>query len=502
MVFFHSSNNVFVRFAYNSRRCQRLSYFLLASAPSKRPALSIFNMTKVSWHPAVMFTGLMIWLSLLPAFAFAQSDHSTPMLTLQQAIAMAVERDPYLSSSEFKERAMIAQGEAALALPDPVVSLSIANLPTDGFRFNQEPMTQLKAGVSQMLPRGNSREIQRQQQQALAGEQPFLRLDRTAKSSVTVTDLWLDAYRAQAKIILIEENQILLTQLSEIAKANYASAIGKTRQQDIIAADLEVMKIGDLLLQLYAQKQATIERLNEWLQLDSTALGSAHYLVSLVLPDSLPARKPLPPGAVEALSTRNQQALANILSAHPRVLALDQRIEASTNSIELAKQKYQPQWGVNASYAYRDDDQMGRSRADFLSLGVSFDVPLYTSQKQDNEVSASVYKTESMKTDKRIVIRQLLSQSIAGYTMYTQLQDRLRLYSTQILPQTIEQEQTVLGGFTNDDADLYEVVRAQMARLNAQLSMLDIEVEQHKVHSQLEYFTFTSLTTQGNNYVQ
>ncbi len=31
-----------------------------------------------------------------------------------------------------------------------------ANFPTDSFNINQEPMTQLTVGVSQMFPRGDS----------------------------------------------------------------------------------------------------------------------------------------------------------------------------------------------------------------------------------------------------------------------------------------------------------------------------------------------------------
>ncbi|MFT6269185.1 MAG: outer membrane protein TolC [Alphaproteobacteria bacterium] len=428
------------------------------------------------------------------------------LFLLDKAITLAHERDPWLASSKYKERSMMAQSEASLALPDPVVSLSIANVPTDGFSFNQEPMTQLKAGVSQMLPRGNSRHIQSQYQEALALEQPFLRMERIAKSTVMVTALWLEAYKAQAKIILVEENQVLLIQLGDIAKANYASAIGNTRQQDVISADLEVNKIKDRLIQLKAQKIASIERLNEWLQLDNLSQtwteqspggrSSIGYLHAITLPKTLPAPASFPVTTLAALNSNKRQTLANILSSHPTIQAIDQRISASKTAIDLAKQKYNPQWGLNASYAYRDDDQLGASRADFLSVGISFDVPLYTSQKQDNEVSASVYKSESIKTDKRLALRQLISQLAATYTLHKQLQERLNLYKMQILPQTIEQAETVLNAFTNNDGDFDEVVQAQITQLNAQLSLLDIEVEQHKVHSQLTYYMTTTTTTQ------
>jgi hypothetical protein len=107
-------------------------------------------------------------------------------------------------------------------------------------------------------------------------------------------------------------------------------------------------------------------------------------------------------------------------------------------------------------------------------------------------VSASVYNSESIKTDKRLALRQLISQLSATYTLHKQLQERLSLYKTQILPQTIEQSETVLNAFTNNDGNFNEVLQAQITQLNAQLSLLDIQVEQHIVHSQLTYYMTTS----------
>ena len=66
----------------------------------------------------------------------------------------------------------------------------------------------------------------------------------------------------------------------------------------------------------------------------------------------------------------------------------------------MAKQKYKPEWGVNASYGYRDDDPMGNSRADLFSVGVTFDLPLFTDNRQDKEVKSAISKTEAIKTEK------------------------------------------------------------------------------------------------------
>jgi hypothetical protein len=60
-------------------------------------------------------------------------------------------------------------------LPDPKVSLGIMNLPTDTWDLDQEGMTQLKVGVSQMFPRGDSLEIKKDQLQIESTKFPLLR---------------------------------------------------------------------------------------------------------------------------------------------------------------------------------------------------------------------------------------------------------------------------------------------------------------------------------------
>lgn len=90
-------------------------------------------------------------------FAQTQLDQDqTGKLTLEAAIAQAIASDPWLNGSRYREDALTSESISASTLPDPKVSLMAANFPTDSFDINQEPMTQLTVGVSQMFPRGDS----------------------------------------------------------------------------------------------------------------------------------------------------------------------------------------------------------------------------------------------------------------------------------------------------------------------------------------------------------
>jgi outer membrane protein TolC len=428
----------------------------------------------------------------------AAESESSAALSLQQALALATDKDPWLRSSELRQKAMLESSDAIFTLPNPVVSISMANLPVDGFAFDQEPMTQLKAGVTQMFPRGDSVDIQRQQLKKLAQQHPLLRQERIAKTGVIVSALWLDVYRAQETVAMIEQDRALFQQLSEIVQAGYSSAVGKARQQDIVHAQLELSRLEDRLTKLRMQKDKASGQLSQWLSAATQQQAFSPFEVSdLQVSSKQPSVENIPNTARTALNTNDRQALAQMLSVHPALLAIQQRIEASKSSVELAQEQQKPQWGVNASYAYRADDQLGRSRADFLSIGVSFDVPLFSQTRQDSLVSAAVQETEAIKTDKLLVLRDLLSQAQIAWSTQQRLMQREALFDDKILKQTKEQAEASLTAYTNDDGDFVEVVRARIDDLNARIDALNIQIELLKTQAQLNYLFVTQNKQDG-----
>jgi outer membrane protein TolC len=427
-------------------------------------------------------------LALFVTAPIAQSSHSN-LLTLEEAIATAVKQDPWLKGSQYREKAILSNSIASSTFADPVVSIGIANFPTDGFAFDQEPMTQLKVGVSQMFPRGDSLDIRSKQLKELAQQHPLMRLDRIAKIRLAVSFKWLEVFRAQQTIALIEEDRALFEQLGEIAQASYSSAVGKVRQQDIVRAQLELSRLDERVAKLFSQKEQAMAELKEWLTDEQQwSKNEVFNSRSMEVPSTAPNIALLHKMVEEKLRSRDIQSLAILLNAHPYMSAIEQKIAASKTGVDLAKQQYKPQWGVNASYAYRADDQLDRSRSDFISVGVSFDVPLFTSNKQDEEVSAAVSESEAIKTEKRLALRTLLSQLQSAYAAHQRLLQRKALYDTNILVQMNDQADASLTAYTNDDGDFAEVVRARIANLNARIDALNIEVDLLKSQSQLNYF--------------
>ena len=443
---------------------------------------------------------LLLMLSSL-GVSWVHAATAAKQLSLAVAVSIAQKNDPWLIQNSHSQQAMEAMSVAAGTLPDPKVSVALANLPTDTFDFGQEAMTQLNVGVTQMIPRGDSLALRKKQLQQTAEQFPFQREERRARLVVEVAKLWFDGYEAQESIRLIEEDRPLFVQLSEVAEASYSSALGKTRQQDIIRAQLELTRLDDRLTVLQQKREMAMEQLGNWVSdnfsnqylTGSESRGEAASWGSLRLAEDLPViRKLMNPGLLHFAQKVEPQELYTSFITHPAVQDIERKITASNTGVDLVRQKYRSEFGVNASYSYRDAAPNGADRADLVSLGISFDLPWFTASRQDKEVTAALAGAEAVKTMKWQLLRKMIADFEKQRAQLNRLNQRSELYQETLLPQLHEQAEASLTAYTNDDGDFAEVVRARIAELNGRLAALKIDVERQKTVVQLNYFFMKS----------
>ena len=281
--------------------------------------------------------------------------------------------------------------------------------------------------------------------------------------------MWLEAYRNKHAIRLIEKDRELFEHLVDVAESSYTSVVGKTQQQDLVRAQLELTRLDDRLTVLQQRQEMSLAKLTEWLP----GIGPE----GITLSDTLPV-----------LALNSSEQIAQVLLAHPRIKTFDQKIAATGTGVELAKQKYRPQWGLNASYGYRDDTPLGVERSDFFSLGVSFDVPLFTSNRQDREVQAAQATEAAMRTEKVLALRSMRASFESAQSRLKRLNQRKALYEERLLKEIHDQAEASLTAYTNDAGDFAEVVRARIAELNANIDFLNINIDRLLTITELNYF--------------
>ncbi len=428
------------------------------------------------WEVTMLIARLLASVLLLSA---ALPLGAQQALSVRAAVDMAWDQDPWLSGSRLRQAALADDAVAAGALPDPVVSLGVANLPIDTFDFNQEAMTQFKVGVSQMLPRGDSLTLSRQRLQVLGNQQQVQRSERRAQLALAVSGLWLSAWQAQQSMELIRQDRVLFVDLVEIVQSSYASGLVQARQQDVIRARLELTRLDDRLAVLQERYDSAVGELGRWLDAESR---------NVVIAAPAPALSLLMEPPREGTGAADVEWLSTALSRHPAIGDIDQNIAVSELAIDLARQKYKPQWGINAGYGYREDGPHGVDRPDFFSVGVSFDLPLFTSSRQDRELRAAEARAGASRTDKALMLRQLRAGFDAQWARLAQLDRRLALYNEQLLVQLHDQAEVALSAYTADEGDFSEAVRARIDELNARVEALALTVERQRAIAQLNYY--------------
>lgn len=453
--------------------------------------------------PSIALSMLILNIALTARAETIRAPNQETTLGLTEAVHIATVNDEWLDKSRLEEARLLTLGEGASALPDPSFSVGLLNLPTDGFAFDQEPMTQFKVGASQMFPRGKTLQLSEEKFVRAAAVQPHERADRLEQVTWQTTALWLNAFEYQERLKLVLEAKPLFEKLGDIVNANYSSSLGSAGQQDVIRTDLELIRLNDRLLQLATRKNISLAQLQKYLHSFDSSQFETKRLDSV---GELPPLSELAPerSTAEFLLSRDdvQPFTPSLFLNHPRVTAIDQKILAQNVDVDLSKQLYKPQFGINASYAFRDDEPSasgGDSRPEFFSVGMTVSIPVFSRLKQDSQVESSVKTVEATKTERLLVIRELISGLKSGVEQYAGASDRLLIYEEQILPQMTQQSAAALNAYQNDRGDFAEVVRAKIAELDAQVTAINIRVDRYRALAAIRYYTASNSSQQMRN---
>jgi outer membrane protein TolC len=325
-------------------------------------------------------------------------------------------------------------------------------------------MTQAQLGLRQAFPPGRSRALGARRFGALAREMSEGAQARVRDVESAVRQAWLDAVLQESARALVAESRPLFADLVTVARSLYA--VGRRDQQDVLRAELELSRLDDRLIEIARQGARARADLGQW-------VGAA---AARPLPAELPVW-PDPPG----LAT-----LQEGLAAHPALDAASARIGARDAAVELARQAYRPGWALDVGYGYRDgEDAMGESRSDFVSIAVSFDLPLFPRNRQDRRVEAAVNERAAAEASRDELLRRLNRTLEAERARFEDVSRRIALYESRILPQAEDQSRAALLAYQSDAGDFADVMLSAISLLDLRLDHVRLRVERAQTHALL-----------------
>jgi outer membrane protein TolC len=419
----------------------------------------MFHYRNCARHARTLALLLLPGLVLLPGAAPAALD-------LDGAIRIALDNDPASAASRASARAYSENAVAEGQLPDPRLRTGIYNLPLDNFDIDREPSTQLRLGIEQAFPRGDTLHYRQRRAESLASVEEANATTTTLQTIRDVRRHYLELYYQVRAAAIVAETRELFAQLVDITQAHYGS--GRVSQQDVLSASLELARLDDRATRIETAADENRAALAKWL--DAAA--------DLPLADGFPELPALPAKA----------QIESALPEHPVLLAETARVNAMQQGIRIAREQYKPGWSAGVEYRKRfGDDPDGSDRSDMMAAMLNVDLPLFTGNRQDRRLAASIAETEAAELRRDDKLNELQRMLATDYADWQRLGERTTLYESKLLREASANADASLHAYQSGVTEFTTLMRARITELDVRLDELRIRVDRARAQANLLY---------------
>jgi len=416
-------------------------------------------------HKRIRFSQATVKLLVLAGIAVS-SNVAASALSLEVVEELALASDPGVQSVESNRLALEELSVAAEQLPDPLLKMGLMSLPTDTFNLGQEAMTQVQVGMIQKFPRGNSRSLRSEQIGLKSQGLSEIARDQELRILLQVREQFLEVVKQKNLARINAEAIAAFTDVADITRDYYAT--GRVHQQDVLQAAVELAKVEDRATRIAQDEEQARARLGMW-------IGDAAYRD---LQDSWPRFD----------AHLSADVIKESLLAHPRIQALQKNISAAETGVELARQKYKPEFAVDVTYGGRGGNNPdGSSRSDLLTLMVVMDVPLFTKNRQDRLVAAQVAESSAAMFSRDDLFRRMSSEVDFHAATQQKQQTRIDLFEDTLLPEAAFSSEASFGAYQSSIEDLTTLLRTRITEFDLQLEHARLQAEVLKTQARLLY---------------
>lgn len=323
---------------------------------------------------------------------------------------------PQLQSISYQADADRELSDAAMGLPDPVVSLGINNFPIFDPSFSEFLPTNKSIGVQQRFTSRAGRKARSESRLAKADQFDEMRKQLFAAMRAELIALLNEVNRIGKQTLLAKQRDTKYDQLIDVVE----SEVGGGRSSVFRLAEIEAERaeVSRTLIDLQAQKIQVNSRLT--------------YLVGTVTETAPP---------IQGIDTW----LGDTMDFHASRVA-DAAIKVSDSGISEAKSKWKPEWSTQLTYQQREAGS-NFSGDDWVSMMVTVTVPFWAKRKQAPNLRAAEAKKASAEATLNNAMRQASAQYayskailVASKESKLILEQKINAISNEILAQQASYE--------------------------------------------------------------
>lgn len=379
-------------------------------------------------------------------------------LSLDQALALAAQRSTAAMASRAGARGAAEMARAAGQLPDPMLGVSIENLPvTSGDRFSltRESMTMKRIAVAQEWLSPEKRAAREAAGHAMAKREAAGEWAALTEARTQTAVAYLDAWFAAEALKLTQHSERHAREALETGRARAASPGGSAAETLALTAALG--QAEDESLALRQQMNAAMVTLARWTG------ATAPELLAPRLPDLL-----------------SRDAF---IAAHPAVAARRADIAFAEQDVVVTRLNRQPNWTWEVSYGQR------QGYSDLISFGVRIPLPVAPESRQDRETAAKAALVERAQADLTEAERTAGLEYDAMASDVQRLALRVDRYRTGVLAPARQRVDATLAAYRANQSSLPMVFEARHAELEAQRKVLELQRDLARAQAQLVFKT-------------
>jgi cobalt-zinc-cadmium efflux system outer membrane protein len=404
------------------------------------------------------------------AAAAQESLQHTDQLDLEQALQLALARNPRLIAEEHRIQASRALVQQAGFLPNPMIKAEVEEYDRDGAGFDS---SETVLALSQEIELGGKRKWRTHQADINARlaqwDYATTRLDVIAKTRQRSAIL----IAAQQQLALARDAVKLAQSVHEAAQERVSAGKEPPLQATKAAATLELTRL-DTAAARDNLNSARIRLTQMW------GANEPHFTLMSGDIESIPDTVP------------ELQALRRQLDANPELARMNAEQEKLEANLSAAKAARIP--SVKASIAVQSYEEDG---TDALAFGIAAPLPLF--DRNQGNIAAAKYALAGANSQ-RIAVRGRLTTDLAeAHAKLSIAHRRVRTLTQTVVPAMESAFSAARGGYQQGKFGFLDMLDAQRGLVKTRYSLIDAMSNYHTAAITIQRITGTELEAPLNH---
>ena len=443
---------------------------------------SLFGCTRISLISVAVLVGTMVLSAKGTAQQTGNSQQSaaspvSPSMTehagmptpLRELIQEAEQKNPQIAASFHAWQASTNVPKQVSALPETQLSVQQFSVgsPRPFAGYSNSDFAYIGFGASQDIPYPGKRQLRAHlaEHEADSMEAQTDSVRRTVVGNLKMVYFRL-AY-IQQTLGVLQRSDALLNQVQEASKARYR--VGQGNQQDVLKAQLQHTKILQEVAHHHQEEGLLEAQIKQ-------VLGRPQESADIVA-ETLTVRR-LPYSAAELLQKAREQ--------NPDVHSKQASIRQQETQVELAHKEFRPDFNVGYTYEHNASQFKDYYMA-------SFSVRLPNRGRQRAALAEAEQNQERARQELDAESQRVLSEVQQQYVRAKTAEERLKIYSDGLVPQSEATFQSALSAYQSNKQDFESLLSVFLDVLNLDLEYRNELVEHESALAELERLTGVDL---------